>query len=80
MNADDQAILRGLTDSVLKTLEKQLIYGKAPMFYKPILPTKWYRIWYWRSLWYLNNLSGAWLAAIKALAGIDPHEHCDEDW
>lgn len=34
----------------------------------------------WRINPYLKNLVRAWLDAIKALAGKDPHEHCDQDY
>lgn len=68
------------TREVLKVLENNLVFGKIVKFdwdansVKPVPRRK--LIW-WAIQRYLINLRDAWLDAIKALAGIDPHRHCD---
>lgn len=88
MSAQDQLAIKEITQKALAALENNLIFTKyVNCGYEdrlghivPSKPISKYRLWWNEALWYLRTLKRAWLDAIKALAGIDPHEHCDEDW
>lgn len=80
--------LSGITRIVLERIENNLLFTKyVNREYDgrlgntgPRKPLSRYVQWGIEARWYLRNLGSAWLDAIKALAGKDPHEHCDEDY
>lgn len=80
--------LDNLTRKVLTVLRNNLIFTKVVnLDYesrlgdpgKPFKPAPRRKLIWWAVQRYFANLRGAWIDAIKALAGVNPHRHCDED-
>lgn len=80
--------LNRITRQALDALQNNLIFSKYVNreyedrlgHHTPRKPISRYMYWKNEVRGYLRNLKGAWRDAIRALAGKDPHEHCDEDY